>query len=242
MPRPTTPGSDPEPGTPSTPGKVSPGPGPDDNLILNSDSDSSTPVPASKRPVTPTPATGNMNLLNLNHSRPDAASLQPRIDKGKLPQREQPETAMQQVQPVSSSVDQHHAASIAQHDNNPHLGNPQRLPELPSEIDGLRQQRQEMTEQMSDLTANVDRLRLRQRIFQLDAEHGRAEAEIARDEAATARTERVGEARKVGWWRACFHWGLGLTAVYGGWRVYNSPDIQYVRSYRCRELGLPQDC
>ncbi|KAI7144015.1 hypothetical protein KC316_g15293 [Hortaea werneckii] len=226
MPRPTTPGSDPESGTPSAPGRVSPGSDLDDNLILDSESDSSTPVPASKRPVDPTPATGNMNPLQLNHSRSDAASLHARIDKGKLPQREQLKTATQQVQ----------------HDNNAHLGNPERLPELPSEIDGLRQQRQQMTEQMGDLTANVDRLRLRQRILQLDADHGRAEAEMARTEAATARTETVGEARKVGWWRACFLWGLGLTAVYGGWRVYNSPDIQYVRSYRCRELGLPQDC
>ncbi|KAI7153828.1 hypothetical protein KC349_g8092 [Hortaea werneckii] len=167
-----------------------------------------------------------MNPLNLNHSHSSAASLHPRIDKSKLPQREQGEIATQQVQ----------------HDNNPHLGNPERQPELPSEIDGLRQQRQQMTEQMGDLTANVDRLRLRQRILQLDAEHGRAEAEMARTEAATARTETVGEARKVGWWRACFLWGLCLTAAYGGWRVYNSPDIQYVRSYRCRELGLPQDC
>ncbi|GAB1740351.1 hypothetical protein NU219Hw_g5459t1 [Hortaea werneckii] len=175
-----------------------------------------------------------MSALNLDHSRSDAASLHPRIDKGKLPQ--------QQVQPVSILADQHHTSSSAQHGHNANLGNPERLPELPSEIDGLRQQRQQMTEQMGDLTANVDRLRLRQRILQLDAEHGRAQAEIARTEAATARTERVGEARKVGWWRACFLWGLGLTAVYGGWRVYNSPDIEYVRGYRCRELGLPQDC
>ncbi|KAI7538121.1 hypothetical protein KC331_g10538 [Hortaea werneckii] len=224
--RPITPGSDPESSTPSTPGRISPGPESDDNLILNSDSDSYTPVQASKRPATPTPATGNTNPLNLNHSRSDGASLRLHINKGKLPQREQPETATQQVQ----------------HDNNPHLGNPERLPELPSEIDGLRQQRQQMTEQMGDLIANVDRLRLRQRILQLDAEHGRAQAEMARTEATAARNERVGEARKVGWWRACFLWGLGLTAVYGGWRVYNSPDIQYVRSYRCRELGLPQDC
>lgn len=242
MPRPTTPGSDAESGTPNASGRVSPSADSDDNLILNSDSDSSTPIPASKKPVTPTPATGNMNPLNLNHSRSDTAALQPRIDKGKLPQRDGPETATQQVQAVAGPVAQHSTASSAQNDRNTSLGNPHRLPQVPSEIDGLRQQRQQMTEQMSDLTANVDRLRLRQRILQLDAEHGRAEAEMARTEAATARTERVGEARKVGWWRACFLWGLGLTAVYGGWRVYNSPDIQYVRGYRCRELGLPQDC
>ncbi|KAI7374274.1 hypothetical protein KC336_g20250 [Hortaea werneckii] len=183
-----------------------------------------------------------MNLLNLNHSRADATSIQSRIDRGKLPQREGPETATQQFQAVSGPLDQHNTAFGAQHDRNAPLGNPSRLLQVSSEIDSLRQQRQQMTEQMGDLTANVDRLRLRQRILQLDAEHGRAEAEMARIEAATARTERVSEARKVGWWRACFLWGLGLTAVYGGWRVYNSPDIQYVRSYRCRELGLPQDC
>ncbi|KAI6810994.1 hypothetical protein KC332_g12386 [Hortaea werneckii] len=238
----TTPRSDPESRTPSAPGRVHSSPDPDDNLILNSDSDSSTPAPASKRPVSPTPATGNMHPLSLNHSRSDAASLRPRIDKGKLPQLEQPETATQESPTVPGPADQHHTASSAHKDRNEPLGNPSRLLQVSSELDGLRQQRQQMTEQMDDLTANVDRLRLRQRILQLDAEHGRAEAEMARIEAATARTERVGEARKVGWWRACFLWGLGLTAVYGGWRVYNSPDIQYVRSYRCRELELPQDC
>ncbi|KAI7286688.1 hypothetical protein KC345_g1088 [Hortaea werneckii] len=239
---PTTPMNDPESGTPRAPGRVHPSPDPDDDLLLPSDSDSPTSAPASKRPETPTPATGNMNLLNLDHSRSKAASRRSRIDKGKLPQREQPETATQQVQAVSGAADQHPTASSAQQNSDPPLGNPSRLHQVSSEIDNLRQQRQQMTEQMSDLTANVDRLRLRQRILQLDAEHGRAEAEMARIEAATARTERVGEARKVGWWRACFLWGLVLTAVYGGWRVYNSPDIQYVRSYRCRELGLPQDC
>ncbi|KAI6826909.1 hypothetical protein KC332_g7880 [Hortaea werneckii] len=217
-------------------------PDPDDDLLLNLDSNSPTPAPASKRPETPTPATGNMNLLNLDHSRTEAASLRMRIDKGKLPELEQPETATQQVQAVSGAAGQHPTASSAQHDRNAPLGNTSRLLQVSSEIDNLRQQRQQMTEQMNDLTANVDRLRLRQRILQLDAEHGRAEAEMAMIEAATARTERVGEARKVGWWRACFLWGLALTAVYGGWRVYKSPDIQYVRSYRCRELGLPQDC
>ncbi|KAI6859041.1 hypothetical protein KC343_g3718 [Hortaea werneckii] len=217
-------------------------PDPDDDLLLNSDPNSPTPAPASKRPETPTPTTGNMSLLNLDHSRSETASLRLHMDKGKLPQREQPETATQQVQAVSGAVDRHHTASRAHDDSDPPLGNPSRLHQVSSEIENLRQQRQQMTEQMNDLTANVDRLRLRQRILQLDAEHGRAEAEMARIEAATARTERVGEARKVGWWRACFLWGLGLTAVYGGWRVYNSPDIQYVRSHRCRELGLPQDC
>ncbi|KAI7190290.1 hypothetical protein KC363_g4514 [Hortaea werneckii] len=241
-PRPTTPGSDPESSTPSAPEGISPGPDVDDNLILNSDSDSPTPAPAFKRPEIPTSATGSMNLLNLIHSRADATSIQSRIDRGKLPQRKGPETATQQVQAVSGPLDQHNTAFSAQHDRNEPLGNPSRLLQVTTEINSLRQQRQQMTEQMNDLTANVDRLRLRQRILQLDAEHGRAQAEMARIEAATARTERVGEARKVGWWRACFLWGLGLTVVYGGWRVYNSPDIQYVRSYRCRELGLPQDC
>lgn len=94
-------------------------------------------------------------------------------------------------------------------------------------VAALRASRARLVEQLNDMTALVDRLRLRQQITELDRLH---EAQLA------------GASRTAGWKTPAFWTILVVVGAYAAWCQYNAVDIAYVRQRNCLWYGLPQDC
>jgi len=113
---------------------------------------------------------------------------------------------------------------------------------LQTRVENLRTERAHLVEQVNDLTACIDRVRVRNRIAELNEQHERAVAEKARADAETARIETRGVERTVGRWQVAFGVGVLLMVLFGGWCWRNSPDNQHIRKRQCENLGLPPDC
>ena len=120
---------------------------------------------------------------------------------------------------------------------------------LEVEIEHLRAQRARLVEQINELTACVNRVRLRQQLAELDARHERALAQKAELDMQIATAKRVAAETRVtilerakSWWKILFMVGILLIGGYWTWCWENTPDAMYIRQKSCEWYGLSSDC